>query len=49
MNKIQAAKETTLTVEKKFLVLVFPYLGLISLQTRNKFKRSLKTSLIVAK
>ena len=34
--------ETTLTVEKKLLVLVLPYLRSISLQTRTKLKKSLK-------
>ena len=38
MDNIQVVKETTLTVEKKPLVLVVPYLGSISLQTRIKLK-----------
>ena len=38
-------KETTLTVEKKSLVLVLPYPGSISLQTRTKLKKSLKSIL----
>ena len=42
MDNIHAVKETTLTVEKKSLVLVIPYLGSISLQARNKLKNSLK-------
>ena len=42
MDNIHVVKETTLTVEKKPLVQVLPYLGLISLQTRNKLKKSLK-------
>ena len=37
--------ETTLIVEKKPLVLVFPYLGSVSLQTRTKFKKLLKNIL----
>ena len=37
-------KETTLTVEKP-LVLVLPYLGSISLQTRTKLKKSLENIL----
>ena len=40
MDNIHVVKETTLTVEKKPLVPVIPYLGSISLQTRT-------TSLIV--
>ena len=35
MYKIQVVKETTLTVEKKSLVLVLPYLGPKSLQIKN--------------
>ena len=46
MDNIHIVKEITLTVKKKPLVLVFPYLGLISLQTRTKLKKPLKTSLI---
>ena len=38
-------KETTLTVERKPLVLVLPYLGSISLKTRTKLKKSLKNIL----
>ena len=45
MDNIYVEKETTLTVEKKPLVLVLPYLGSISLQTRNKLKKSLKNIL----
>ena len=37
--------ETTLTVEKEPLILVLPYLGLISLQTRTMLKKSLKNIL----
>ena len=40
-----AVKETTLTVEKKPLVLFLLYSGLISLQTRTKLKKSLKNIL----
>ena len=47
MDNVHVVKETTLTVEKKRLVLVLPYLGSISLQTRTKLKKSLKTFLIV--
>ena len=42
LDNIQIVKGTTLTVEKKSLVLVLPYLGSISLQTRTKLKKSLK-------
>ena len=45
MDNIHVVKETTLTVEKKPLVLVLPYLGSISLQTRTKLKKSLKNIL----
>ena len=41
MDNIHVVKETTLTVEKKPLVLVLSYLGSISLQTRTKLKKSL--------
>ena len=42
MDNIHVVKETTLTVEKKPLVLVLLYLGSISLQTTTKLKKSLK-------
>ena len=45
MDNINIVKEITLTVKKKPLVLVFPYLGLISLQTRTKLKKPLKNIL----
>ena len=45
LDNIHIVKETTLTVEKKSLVLVLPYLGSISLQTRTKLKKSLKNIL----
>ena len=45
MNNIHVVKETTLTVEKKPLVLVLQYLGSITLQTRTKLKKSLKNIL----
>ena len=44
---LHVVKETTLTIEKKPLVLVLLYLGSVSLQTRNKLKKSLKTILVV--
>ena len=42
MDKIHVLKETTVTVEKKPLVLLLLYLGSISLQTRIKWKKLLK-------
>ena len=42
LDNIHAVKETTLTIEKKPLVLVLSYLGSISLQIRTKLKKSLK-------
>ena len=45
MDNIHVVKETTLTVEKKPLFLVLPYLISISLQTSTKLKNSLKTIL----
>ena len=47
MDNIRVVKETTLTVEKKPLVPVLQYPGPISLQTRTKLKKSLKTFLVV--
>ena len=38
MDNIHVVKETTLTVEKKPLVLVLPYLDSVSLQTPNHLK-----------
>ena len=45
MDNIHVVKETSLTVEKKPLVLVLLYLDSMSLQTRNKLKKSLKNML----
>ena len=45
MDNIHVVKEITLTVEKKSLVLAPPYLGSISLQTRNKLKKPLRNIL----
>ena len=45
INSIHVVKETTLTVEKKPLVLILPYLGSISFQTRTKLKKWLKNIL----
>ena len=47
MDNIHMVKETTLTVEKKSLLLALLYLGSISLQIREKLKKSLNTSLII--
>ena len=41
IDNIHVVKDTTLTVEKKPLVLFLPYLGSISLQIRTKLKNSL--------
>ena len=49
INNLHVAKETNLTVEEKFFVLVLPYLGSASLKSRIKLKKLLKTSLIVVK
>ena len=43
MDNILVVKETTLTIEKKPLVLVVPYLPSISLEARTKLKKSLKS------
>ena len=45
MDNIHVVKETTRTAEKKPLVLVLPYLGPISLQTKTTLKKSLKNIL----
>ena len=45
LDNIDIVKETTLTIEKKSLILVLPYPGSISLQTRTKLKKSLKNIL----
>ena len=42
MGNIHVVKETTQTVEKKPLVLVLPYLGSVSLQSRTKLRKSLR-------
>ena len=39
---IHLVKENVPTVKKKHLLLVFPYLGIISLQTRTKIQQALK-------
>ena len=45
MDNIHVVKEATPTVEIQSSVVVFPYLGSISLQTRTKLKKSLKNIL----
>ena len=45
MDNIHVVKETTLTVGKKPLVLVLPFLGSISLRTRTKLQKSLNNIL----
>ena len=45
MDNIHVVKETIITVKKKPLALFLSYLGLISLQTRTKLKKSLKNIL----
>ena len=45
IDNINVVKETNLIFEKKPLVLALPYLGSMSLQTRNKLKTSLKNVL----
>ena len=45
MDNMHVVKQTTLTVEKKPLVLVLPYLDSISLQTRTKLKKPLRSIL----
>ena len=42
LNNVHLVKENVLTVEKKRLLLVLPYLGIISLQTRTKLQQALK-------
>ena len=42
LDNIHLVKENIPTVEKKRLLLVLPYLGLISLQTRTKLQQALK-------
>ena len=40
MDNINVVKQAILTVEKVPLLLVFPYLASISLQTRTKLRKS---------
>ena len=42
LNNVHLVKENVPTVEKKRLLLVLPYLGIISLQTRTKLQQELK-------
>ena len=45
LNNIHLVKENIPTVGKKRLLLVLPYLGIISLQTRTKLQQALKDNL----
>ena len=45
MDKINVVRETTLTVAKKHLVLVFHYVGSISSETKIKLKKLSKNIL----
>ena len=49
MDNIHVVQKTTQTTEKKPVVLVLPYLGLTSLKTRTKFKKSFKKILSCCK
>ena len=42
LGNIHLVKEKVPTVERKHLLLVLPYLGVISLQTRTKLQQTLK-------
>ena len=42
LNNVHLVKENIPTVKKKRLLLVLPYLGIISLQTRTKLQQALK-------
>ena len=42
LNNVHVVKENVPTVKKKRLLLVLPYLGIISLQTRAKLQQALK-------
>ena len=43
LNNIHLAKENIPTAEKKRLLQVLPYLGVLSLQTRTKLQQALKS------
>ena len=49
MDDIHFANDNSLTDEKKYLVLILPYLDSIFSEIRAKLKKSLKISLIVVK
>ena len=49
LNNVYLVKENVPTVEKKRLLLVLPYLGIISLQTRTKLQQALKSVLSCCK
>ena len=42
LDNIHLVKEKVPTVERKCLLLVLPYLGVISLQTRTKLQQTIK-------
>ena len=48
LNNKYRTQEKVITVTKKTLLLVLPYLGTLSLQTRTKLRQSLKGIFIVA-
>ena len=45
-HNIHVLKKTTLTVGKKSLVLVLPFLGSVSLETRTKLNKPLKSIVV---
>ena len=49
MGNIHVVTETTITAEKKSVVLVFLYLGSMSLKTRNMLRKLLKSIFICCK
>ena len=49
LNNVHVVKENVPTVEKKRLLLVLPYLGIISLQTRTKLQQAVKSVLSCCK
>ena len=42
LNNVHLVKETVPTVEKRRLLLLLPYLGIISLQTSTKLQQAFK-------
>ena len=49
LNNVHLVKENVSAVEKKCLHIVFPYLGIIYLQTRTRLQQALKSVLICCK